>query len=81
MEIKKENLSTRELIYELQEKLVQTCIDFINEKGLCDVQEIHFRADCLQESAKYKQWMPCTDSCCEFFKVTNNGTESIDYSA
>ena len=52
----------------LQERLVQTCIDFINEhkddEQVKEIQTIEFRADCLQESAKHGEWQPCTDSYC-----------------
>jgi len=79
---KRLNKSDRKLIYELHERLVQTCLDFINEKGLGDVEEISFRADSLQPSADCGSWQPCTDSSCEFFRWTEKGgRELIDYSA
>lgn len=49
----------------LQERLVQCCIDFINETGNKDIWRVAFTADCLQESAKEGKWVPCTDSTCE----------------
>lgn len=57
------------LAFELQKRLVQTCIDFINENMLVheDVKKIYqveFSADCLQESAEHGEWHPCTDSYC-----------------
>jgi len=52
----------KEMAKELQERLVQCCIDYINENGDKDIQEVHFNADELQESAKNKKWSPCTDS-------------------
>lgn len=51
-----------EHIKELQEKLVQTCIDYINEKGLKDIYSVSFSADSLDVSAEHKQWVPATDS-------------------
>lgn len=54
--------TTTKDIKELQEKLVQTCIDFINERNLEDVEMVSFTADALQASAKYKEWIPATDS-------------------
>ena len=51
-----------ETMDEFHEILVQTAIDFINEKGLKDVWSVSFYADSLQESAKFGQWCPATDS-------------------
>ena len=51
-----------ELAKELQERLVQTCLDFIREKGDKYIWRVEFSADELQESAKEGKWMPCTDS-------------------
>lgn len=59
--MEKHNLTKKE-IAELQEKLMQVCIDFINENGIDNLDEINFSADMLQESAKYGEWSPCTDS-------------------
>ena len=53
---------THEQTRQLHDILVQTCIDFINENGLKDVDEVHFNADSLQTSAKYDEWTPDTDS-------------------
>jgi hypothetical protein len=53
---------THEQVRQLHDILVQTCIDFINENGLKDVDEVHFNADALQTSAKYNEWVPDTDS-------------------
>ena len=55
-------LTKDEHIKELQERLVQTCIDFINEKGLTDIYAVNFRADDLAFSAKYGEWTPTTDA-------------------
>ena len=51
---------------EFHRVLVQTCIDFIKEKGLKDGYSVSFSADSLQESAEYGTWCPATDS---FFEV------------
>ena len=52
----------------LQERLVQTCIDFINEhKGdeqVKEIQMIEFKVDGLQFSVKEGSWQPDTDSSC-----------------
>lgn len=55
----------------LQERLVQTCIDFINEykddEQVKEIQMIEFRVDSLQESAKHGEWRPESDSWCNLF--------------
>jgi hypothetical protein len=52
----------------LQERLVQTCIDFINEykddEQVRQIERVEFSSDCLQESAKHGEWQSCTDSYC-----------------
>ena len=53
---------TKEQINELHNLLVQTVIDYINKNHIEDLQEVEFRADELQESAKYTIWCPATDS-------------------
>ena len=53
---------THEQTRELHDILVQTCIDFINDNNLKDVDVVAFSADSLQESARYNQWCPATDS-------------------
>lgn len=59
------------IAFKLQERLVQTCIDFINEykddEQVKEIQIVEFTADCLQESAKHGSWQPCTDSYCELY--------------
>ena len=53
---------THEQTRELHDILVQTCIDFINDNNLKDVDVVAFSADSLQESARYNEWTPATDS-------------------
>lgn len=48
----------------LQRKLVQCCIDFINENDDETIETVSFNADNLQLSAKAKTWQPGTDSFC-----------------
>ena len=55
-------LTKIEHIKELQEILVQTCIDYINKNGLTDIYSVGFSADDLSTSAEYGSWQPCTDS-------------------
>lgn len=57
-----EKKSHKQMAKELQERLVQCCIDYINENCDKDIEEVEFRADCLQESAKRGLWYPATDS-------------------
>lgn len=52
----------------LQERLVQTCIDFITEhkddEQVKEIQVVAFNVDGLQFSAKEGSWQPDTDSSC-----------------
>ena len=52
----------------LQHKLVQCCIDFINENNDNVIDIVSFNADNLQLSAKDGKWQPCTDSYCRVDK-------------
>ena len=54
--------TTKDDINELHHLLVQTCIDFINDKKLKDIDVVSFSADSLQESSKFGEWCPSTDS-------------------
>lgn len=66
----------------LQERLVQTCIDFINEhkddEQINEIQLVEFRADCLQESTKHGEWQPCTDSYCSLYGVRTESWNGFD---
>ena len=55
-------ISTHDDACELQKRMVQLCIDFINERNLTDIDEVNFGADGLQSSAKFGEWSPSTDS-------------------
>ncbi len=55
-------ITTIDHIKNLQEILVQTCIDYINKNGLTDIYAVRFSADDLAESSKWGSWQPCTDS-------------------
>ena len=59
---KPEEKTTIEHIKNLQEILVQTCIDYINYNGLTDIWAVRFSADSLDESSQYGEWTPATDS-------------------
>ena len=58
----KENRVDDDIMSELHHILVQTAIDFINEKKLSNVEAVRFSADGLRESSKYGEWTPATDS-------------------
>ena len=55
-------VSTKQDIRDLHHILVQTVIDFINERKLTDIEEVGFGADSLQTSAHWGYWTPETDS-------------------
>lgn len=55
-------ITTKEHISELQDILVQTCINYINKNGLTDIWAIHFNVDSLQASAEEGCWCPVSDS-------------------
>lgn len=56
------NKTTDVLIAKLQDRLVQCCIDFINENNLGDLERVDFNADGLQISSEFGKWSPSTDS-------------------
>ena len=60
--VKPEGKTKEGHIEELQEILVQTCIDYINKHGLTDIWGVYFQADNLSTSAKFGEWTPATDS-------------------
>ena len=55
-------ITTKEHISELQDILVQTCIDYINKNGLTDIWAVHFNVDSLQDSAQEGHWCSASDS-------------------
>ena len=56
------NKTTDVLISKLQNRLIQCCIDFINENNLGDLERVDFTADGLQISSEFGKWSPATDS-------------------
>ena len=58
----KDPVTTEKDMKELLEILVQTTIDFINERELTDIWSVGFGADDLQGSAKFGEWESCTDA-------------------
>lgn len=55
-------VTTTNDIKELQKKLVQTCIDFIKEKNLTDIDSVRFNVDGLEDSIEFGEWTPGMDS-------------------
>ena len=68
-------VTTEDQLSELQDILVQVCINYININGLTDIDEIAFNADSLQRSAHFGKWVPATDSYIRAvgYEETNNG--------
>ena len=56
------NKTTDVLIAQLQDRLIQCCIDFINENNLGDLERVDFTADGLQISSEFGEWSPATNS-------------------
>lgn len=51
---------------ELHDRLALEVISFFKEKGLPNnAWEFHFSFDCLEESVKYGEWNPMSDSSIE----------------
>lgn len=55
-------VTTTDNIKELQERLVQTCIDFIKEKNLTDIDMVRFNVDGLEDSIEFGEWTAGMDS-------------------
>ena len=56
-------VTTTKDIKELQERLVQTCIDFVKEKNLTDIDMVRFNVDGLTGNAiEFGEWVPAMDS-------------------
>lgn len=50
-------------IKELQQRLVQTCIDFVKERNLTDINAVRFNVDGLTGNAiEFGEWTPGMDS-------------------
>ena len=56
-------VTTTNNIKELQERLVQTCIDFVKEKNLTDIDMVRFNVDGLTGNAiEFGEWVAAMDS-------------------
>lgn len=69
---KRTNKTTEEHLSRLLDKLVQTCIDYINENDLKDMDEISFKVDTLQTSANFGYWTPATDAAISAYEVVED---------
>ena len=59
-------ITTKENINELHHLLVKTCLDYMKENNLTDIDEINFSANGLSgPSYEVDEWTPNTDSCIE----------------
>lgn len=78
----KNPITTKENINELHHLLVQTCLNYIVEHKLTDIDEINFSVDGLSSSYEHNEWTPGTDSSIEVigleyekWKSHNSGKE------
>jgi hypothetical protein len=56
-------VTTTEDIKELQVRLVQTCVDFIKERNLTDIDMVRFNVDGMTRNAiEFGEWVPAMDS-------------------
>ena len=59
----KDPKTTRSDIKDLHKLLVQTCINFIKERNLTEIYEVHFGVDGLENDAiDFDEWTPGMDS-------------------
>lgn len=66
----KNPITTQDNIKELQEILVQTCIDYMKKHNLTDIDEINFSVNGLSgDSYREGKWMPSTDSSIEVIGI------------
>lgn len=61
----------------LQDRLVQCCIDYIKETGNMNIESVRFSVNGLQWSAECGGWHPGTDSACT---IENSQNEVISFS-
>lgn len=50
---------------QLQERLIQCCIDYVKETGNKEIDEVIFNVSELQESVQKDTWIASSDSYCE----------------
>lgn len=64
--------TTEKDISDLQRILVQDVIDFLNERGLNEVDAVDFGVDGLRASLPYEEWTPSSDSSIRFEGLTED---------
>lgn len=55
-------VTSTEDIKELQQRLVQTCIDFVRTRNLTDIDAVRFNVNGLEDSIEFREWTPGMDS-------------------
>ena len=55
-------VTTTEDIKELQQRLVQTCIDFVRTRNLTDIDAVRFNVDGLEDAINFQEWTLGMDS-------------------
>lgn len=55
-------VTTTDDIKELQQRLVQTCIDFVRTRNLTDIDAVRFNVDGLGDSIDFCEWTAGMDS-------------------
>jgi hypothetical protein len=55
-------VTTTEDIKELQQRLVQTCVDFVRTRNLTDIDMVRFNVDGLGDSIDFCEWTAGMDS-------------------
>ena len=75
----KNPVTKTEDIKELQQRLVQTCIDFIKERNLIDIDEVSFNVDGLERYAiEFGEWVAQMDSHISVYGIQETGSTYID---
>lgn len=65
--------TTEEDIKDLQDILVQDVIDFLNARGLQEVDTVSFHVDGLKKSLEEERWTPSSDSSIYFYGIDEDG--------
>lgn len=55
-------VTTTEDIKELQQRLVQTCIDYVRTRNLTDIDMVRFSVDGLGDAINFQEWTAGMDS-------------------
>lgn len=72
--------TTEKDLSELLQILVQTTIDFINERDLAEIDAIGFSVDGLRDSLEWGEWEPSTDASISAYGLgTEKGEDGKEY--